>query len=406
MEHCGAGSVLDIMKLRGQFWKMPKGSVKTLIESEISTILLGTLKGLEYLHLHKKIHSDIKSGNILLTMEGHVKLADFGVAGQLTDTLAKRNTIIGTPYWMAPEVIQAIGYDCVADIWSLGITALEMAEGKTPYGNIHPMRAIFMIPKNPPPSVSKPDKWSEEFIDFVSKCLVKQPHARARASELLKHEFILKAKSPESLNQIIHEAQIARERIFTQPFLIDTIKEETETEESTMIQHSTVGNDIEAAKKLHDVESNLGTLVINDTHNDYQDGTLYENYPNYKKDVLDHFDEKENIKNNHQKVKNPELEATTTLSKKKVESSNINSATKTLKNMLAEQANGGNMLTLKDMPTQKLNEMMRILDTEMEKDHDDLKRRYLAKLQPILQAMDQIRNKPQPVVPSNSDQIF
>ena len=120
---------------------------------------------------------------------------------------------------------------------------------------------------------------------------------------------------------------------------------------------------------------------------------MYENYPNYRKDVLDHFDEKENIRNNHQKVQNPDLEATA--SKKKVESNNLNSATKTLKNMLAEQGNGGKVHTLKDMPTQHLNEMMRTLDTEMEKDIVDLKHRLQAKLQPILQAMDQMRKKQQ-----------
>ncbi|CAG9132478.1 unnamed protein product [Plutella xylostella] len=201
MEYCGAGSVSDIMRLRK----------KTLSEDEIATILCDTLKGLEYLHRRRKIHRDIKAGNILLNTEGHAKLADFGVAGQLTDTMAKRNTVIGTPFWMAPEVIQEIGYDCVADIWSLGITALEMAEGKPPYGDIHPMRAIFMIPTKPPPSFTQPDQWSPEFIDFVSQCLIKNPEERATAEFLLEHEFIGNAKHPSILSAMISEAREIRE---------------------------------------------------------------------------------------------------------------------------------------------------------------------------------------------------
>ncbi|XP_071442093.1 serine/threonine-protein kinase 3 [Hetaerina americana] len=201
MEYCGAGSVSDIMRLRK----------KTLTEDEIAAILSDTLKGLEYLHLRRKIHRDIKAGNILLNTEGHAKLADFGVAGQLTDTMAKRNTVIGTPFWMAPEVIQEIGYDCVADIWSLGITALEMAEGKPPYGDIHPMRAIFMIPTKPPPSFREPDRWSPELIDFVSRCLVKNPEERAPASELLRHEFVRDARPPAVLTRMIAEAREIRE---------------------------------------------------------------------------------------------------------------------------------------------------------------------------------------------------
>lgn len=202
MEYCGAGSVLDIMKLRK----------KTLSEVEIGAVVLATLHGLEYLHLRRKIHRDIKAGNILLNSQGHAKLADFGVAGQLSDTMAKRNTVIGTPFWMAPEVIQEIGYDCVADIWSLGITALEMAEGKPPYGEIHPMRAIFMIPTKPPPSFREPDKWQPDFIDFVSRCLVKNPEERATATELLQHPFILEAKPATVLRPIIDEARVLRER--------------------------------------------------------------------------------------------------------------------------------------------------------------------------------------------------
>ncbi|XP_038051594.1 serine/threonine-protein kinase 3-like [Patiria miniata] len=202
MEYCGAGSVSDIMRRRN----------KTLTEDEVATILQSTLKGLEYLHFMRKIHRDIKAGNILLNNEGNAKLADFGVAGQLTDTMAKRNTVIGTPFWMAPEVIQEIGYDCKADIWSLGITALEMCEGKPPYADIHPMRAIFMIPTKPPPTFHDPEGWSPELIDFTSKCLVKNPEERATATDLLQHPYIKRAKPVSILREMINEANENREK--------------------------------------------------------------------------------------------------------------------------------------------------------------------------------------------------
>nr|CDJ93460.1 Serine threonine protein kinase-related domain containing protein [Haemonchus contortus] len=196
MEYCGAGSVSDIMRLRR----------KTLTEREMSAVLRDTIEGLRYLHDLKKIHRDIKAGNILLNTEGQAKLADFGVAGQLTDTMAKRNTVIGTPFWMAPEVIEEIGYDTKADIWSLGITAIEMAEGRPPYADIHPMRAIFMIPTKPPPTFKKPDEWSDEFNDFIKQCLVKKPDDRKTASQLVEHRFIANAPGAEILQAIIKDA--------------------------------------------------------------------------------------------------------------------------------------------------------------------------------------------------------
>ena len=123
MEYCGAGSVSDILRLRKQ----------PMTEIQIAAILNDVLKGLEYLHGRRRIHRDVKAGNVLLTEFGDSKLADFGVSGQLTDTIAKRNTMTGTPFWMAPEVIssdQVKGYNCLADVWSLGITIIEMAELK------------------------------------------------------------------------------------------------------------------------------------------------------------------------------------------------------------------------------------------------------------------------------------
>lgn len=138
-------------------------------------------------------------------MEGDAKLADFGVSGQLSDKTQKRTTVIGTPYWMAPEVIQEVGYDCTADIWSLGITALEMAEEEPPYANVHPMRAIFLIPARDPPVLTEPDQWSQDFKDFLASCLTKDPQHRPSAAKLQSHPFIVGAPPKSSLSGLIKE---------------------------------------------------------------------------------------------------------------------------------------------------------------------------------------------------------
>uniref|UniRef100_A0A4W6BKB7 non-specific serine/threonine protein kinase n=1 Tax=Lates calcarifer TaxID=8187 RepID=A0A4W6BKB7_LATCA len=152
------------------------------------------VQGLSHLHAHKVIHRDIKGQNVLLTENAEVKLVDFGVSAQLDRTVGRRNTFIGTPYWMAPEVIACdenpdSTYDYRSDIWSLGITAIEMAEGAPPLCDMHPMRALFLIPRNPPPKL-KSKKWSKKFIDFIEGCLVKTYPSRPSTEQLLKHSFI------------------------------------------------------------------------------------------------------------------------------------------------------------------------------------------------------------------------
>uniref|UniRef100_A0A6Q2X0D3 non-specific serine/threonine protein kinase n=1 Tax=Esox lucius TaxID=8010 RepID=A0A6Q2X0D3_ESOLU len=375
MEYCGAGSVSDIIRLRN----------KTLTEDEIATIVQSTLKGLEYLHFMRKIHRDIKAGNILLNAEGQAKLADFGVAGQLTDTMAKRNTVIGTPFWMAPEVIQEIGYNCVADIWSLGITAIEMAEGKPPYADIHPMRAIFMIPTNPPPTFRNPGMWSEQFQDFVSQCLVKNPENRATATQLLqaaKPRAILRALITDAMEIKLKKVEAEqretgpggrRQLDLTEDVVLPN-QDDDEVDLGTMVRASTgnmgtireagsVGGTARTMIEHSDtgtMQSQLGTMVINSDDEDEEAGTMkHDTMQPAKPSFLEYFEQKEKEANCHNN-------------------------------------SGGNPgHNIRTWSVEELKLRLASLDPQMEQEIDEIHQRYQAKRQPILDAIEAKKRRQQ-----------
>ncbi|KAJ3413296.1 Serine/threonine-protein kinase 4 [Chytridiales sp. JEL 0842] len=179
-EYCAAGSIADCIDWTNE----------TFTESEVGLVLASAIQGISFLHSRGIIHRDVKCANILLTEKGDVKIGDFGVAEKLTQTICVRNSIVGSPYWMSPEVITGSGYGTEADIWSLGITAIEMTEGVPPRYELHPMRAMFKIPFLPAPTLSNPSIYTEPYNDFISQCLIKDPLKRSTASKLLQHPFI------------------------------------------------------------------------------------------------------------------------------------------------------------------------------------------------------------------------
>jgi len=188
MEFMGGGSLTDILELHKHL---------DIKEEYIARVMLESLKALEYIHSLHRIHRDIKSDNILLDTNGSIKLADFGYTVQLTEAKNKRNTTIGTPYWEAPEVITGDLYDAKVDVWSLGVMALEMAEGEPPYMDLPPLTALRLIVVDGIPPLSQ--KFSKQIRDFVSCCLEIKTSLRASTQELLRHPFLMQACPPEGI---------------------------------------------------------------------------------------------------------------------------------------------------------------------------------------------------------------
>eukprot|EP01113_Clastostelium_recurvatum_P039690 TRINITY_DN6082_c0_g1_i2.p1 TRINITY_DN6082_c0_g1~~TRINITY_DN6082_c0_g1_i2.p1 ORF type:complete len:470 (-),score=91.96 TRINITY_DN6082_c0_g1_i2:157-1566(-) len=245
MDYCALGSLRDVMECCG----------RTLKESEIAAVCAGALQGLVHLHNLNIVHRDVKAANVLLNDQGQVKLADFGVSQQLLATLRMPSkdhgewvggSIAGTPLWMAPEIIRQANYSTKADIWSLGISLIELAEGVPPLSDLNPVRAMFMVPRNPSPTLTNQKIWSSNFHNFLERCLTKDPSKRPGASELLMHPFVCDAKPSSVLAPLIAAtAKAMKKRVKTKSkgsFLkspADPASLATPINSSTVIQHPT-----------------------------------------------------------------------------------------------------------------------------------------------------------------------
>ncbi|XP_014871434.1 serine/threonine-protein kinase 10-like [Poecilia latipinna] len=220
---------------------------RPLTEPQIRVVCKQTLQALVYLHENKIIHRDLKAGNILLTLDGDVKLADFGVSAKNTKTLQRRDSFIGTPYWMAPEVVMCETskdrpYDYKADIWSLGVTLIELAQVEPPNHEMNPMRVLLKIAKSDPPTLMQPSRWSPEFSDFLKRCLDKNLDSRWTAAQLLQHSFVSTVTDSRPLRELIAEAkaEVTEE--------IEEHKEEEEEEETEAhLGHKRAPSDVSVA---------------------------------------------------------------------------------------------------------------------------------------------------------------
>ncbi len=269
LEFCDGGSLFELIKI------LPRN----LNEEEIASLICMILKGLIFLHENKKIHRDIKTENILLTHDGIAKLADFGVSTQLMHSFSKKITKIGTPFYMSPEVILQNKYDYKCDIWSLGITTIEMAEGEPPFAKVKGYWVLKKIITHPPKGLKNKEKWSNEFNDFVEKCLIYEPEKRPTAKELLQHPFIMKYNRgskliAELINNSLDDLEFYRKKILESD---ESEEEDKNTEfinntkkykQELIYNNYNYNNENYNNENFNNEEENCGSVIIKENIND------------------------------------------------------------------------------------------------------------------------------------------
>uniref|UniRef100_A0AAZ3SQN0 non-specific serine/threonine protein kinase n=1 Tax=Oncorhynchus tshawytscha TaxID=74940 RepID=A0AAZ3SQN0_ONCTS len=407
LEKLGEGSYGSVFKAIHKESGQVVAIKQVPVESDLQEIIkeISIMQQCDSPYVVKYYGSYFKNTDLWIVMEycGAGSVSDIIRLRNKTDTMAKRNTVIGTPFWMAPEVIQEIGYNCVADIWSLGITSIEMAEGKPPYADIHPMRAIFMIPTNPPPTFRKPELWTDDFTHFVKKCLVKNPEQRATATQLLQHPFITAAKPVTILRDLITESmemKAKRQQEQQRELEEDDSEEEVEVDSHTMVKSGSEGaGTMRATSTMSDgaqtmiehgstmLEADLGTMVINSDEEDNDEGSM-RRHPTSQQALrpsfMDYFDKQDSKVQqgsyNHNRQQEPGY--------------HISQA----KNVFPDNwkvPQDGDFDFLKNLDFEELQLRLTALDPMMEREIEELRQRYTAKRQPILDAMDAKKRRQQ-----------
>lgn len=412
---------------------------KNLNEEQIASVLHMVLQGLVFLHEKKKIHRDVKAGNILLNRDGYAKLGDFGVSAQLLHSFSKKNSKIGTPYWMSPEVITQTHYDSKTDIWSLGITCIEMAEGEPPYSKIRTFFVMKHIVKEPPKGLTNPEKWSKEFNDFVSKCLVYNPDDRNNAKDLLSHPFILKFSRGNSLIAELVTISLDEISQYRRTYLNDDSEDDDENVKST-INNNDMFNSV-VYNSTTRVDNDCGTMVVVKDENKEKITPMANNKKNYNyMDLINRFgvnglsydDEKEknsiseqqnktgykveinnsedcypntgtvitkeNKENQLKTITNKEI-INTIRKENKNRSENISSSSKKLglePNSLTEK-DLNEMINDKDINQAAVPDLEKMINSsfmEMDKEINEIKKKYDKKIKKYNQSLDFLKQNP------------